>query len=61
MRSAVSAGSAKISESDVARIAKQKSGSRLNDIPGARFLKMVTTRFAAPIVVEMPVKISASA
>ena len=43
-RSTVSGGSAKISENDVARIAKQKSGIRFSDIPGARSLKIVTTQ-----------------
>ena len=57
----VSAGSAKISESETASIAKTNSGIRLNDIPGARSLKMVTMKLSAPAVVAMLLKMSPSA
>jgi hypothetical protein len=57
----VSAGRAKTSANDTARNAKQKSGIRLIDIPGARCLKMVTMKFAAAAVEEMPLRISPSA
>ncbi len=50
---AVSEGIAKTIESDVARIAQQKSGSRSSDIPGARSLKIVTMKLIAPAVVEI--------
>ena len=36
-------------------------GSRLIDMPGARLRITVTTKFAAPTVVEMPKKIIPSA
>ena len=61
MQSAVNAGSAKTSESDAASIAKQKSGMRFHDMPGARSLKIVTIRLSAPSVDAMPLKISPSA
>ncbi len=48
-----SAGSAKISEKDVARMAHTKSGIRLSDMPGARSLKIVTMKFVAPAVDEI--------
>src|SRR5436190_23793998 len=60
MFAAESAGSAKITENDVATIAQQKSGSRLSDIPGARNLKIVTMKLTAPTVVEMVRKSSPS-
>ena len=60
-RSAVNDGSAKISEKETARMAKTKSGMRLNDMPGERSLKMVTMKFSAPAVVEMLLKIKPSA
>ena len=39
-----------------ARNAKQKSGMRLNDIPGARDLKIVTMNWPAVSVDAMPLK-----
>ncbi len=55
-RSTVSDGSAKSSRSDAARIAKQKSGIRFSDIPGARSLKIVTMKLAAASVDEIAVE-----
>ena len=52
-----SEGSANSSENDTARNAKQNSGIRLNDIPGARSLKMVTMMLIAAAVEEIPLKI----
>jgi hypothetical protein len=40
-------------------MAKQNSGIRLSDIPGARSLRIVTMKLAAPSVVEMPLKMIA--
>jgi hypothetical protein len=60
-RSAVSEGSAKMSEKDTASIAKTNSGMRLKDIPGARSLKLVTIRLIAPAVDDMLLKIRPSA
>ena len=48
----MSAGSAKTSANDVARIAQQKSGMRLSDMPGARSLKIVTMKLIAAAVVD---------
>ena len=45
-------------ENDVASTAQQNSGIRLIDMPGARSLKIVVMKFAAPTVEEMPRKIS---
>ena len=50
-----------MSANDAARIAKQKSGIRLSDMPGARSLKIVTMKLIAAAVDEMPLKISPSA
>ena len=61
MFATVSEGSAKMTANDVASTAQQKSGMRLIDIPGARSLKIVTMKFAAPAVVEIVMKISPSA
>jgi hypothetical protein len=52
----VSEGSANTTANDVARMAQQNSGIRTMDIPGARSLKMVTMKFTAPAVLEMPRK-----
>ena len=57
----MSGGSAKTSAKDTASIAKQKSGMRFSDMPGARSLKVVTMKLIAVAVVEMPVKIRPSA
>ena len=57
----MSDGSAKRSANDTARIAKQKSGIRLSDMPGARSLNVVAIRLIAAAVEEMPLKISPSA
>ena len=46
----VSGGSAKISANDTARNAKQNSGMRLIDMPGARTLKIVTMKLTAAAV-----------
>ena len=59
-QSAVSDGTAKTTESDVASIAQQKSGIRLIDMPGARSLRIVTMKLIAPAVVEIPRKIRPS-
>ena len=61
MQSTVSAGSAKISDRAAASIAKQKSGMRFHDMPGASSLKIVTMMLSAPTVDEKPLKINASA
>ena len=57
----MSGGRAKINDSDTASSANTKSGMRLKDIPGARFLKIVTMKFSAPAVVDIPLKINPSA
>ena len=44
-----------------ASIAKQKSGIRFSDMPGARSLKIVTMKLIAAAVDEMPLKIRPSA
>ena len=54
----MSGGSAKTRAKDTARKAKQKSGIRLSDIPGARRLKIVTMKLIAAAVVETALKIS---
>ena len=59
-QSAVSDGTAKTIESEVASTAQQKSGIRLSDMPGARSRTIVTMKLIAPAVVEMPRKISPS-
>ena len=46
----VSAGSANRSANATARIAKQKSGMRFSDMPGARSLKIVTMKLIAAAV-----------
>src|SRR3954447_6878141 len=56
----VSDGSAKISPAEAARKAKQKSGIRLIDMPGARSLRIVTIRFAAVSVDAIVLKMSPS-
>ena len=48
----------KTSAKATARNAKQNSGIRLIDIPGARSLKIVTMRLIAVAVDERPVKMS---
>ena len=53
-----SGGSAKINANDTARNAKQNSGIRFSDIPGARILKIVTMKLIDAAVLEMPLKIS---
>ena len=57
--SAVSTGSANRRPNDAARNAKQKSGIRLSDIPGARDLKIVTMNWAAVSVDAIPLKMIA--
>jgi hypothetical protein len=57
---AVRDGRANTTEKEVARMAHTNSGIRLNDIPGARSLKIVTMKLMAPAVVEIPRKISPS-
>ena len=52
----VSTGSAKRSPNDAARNAKQKSGIRFSDIPGARDLKIVTMNCAAVSVEAIAVE-----
>jgi len=42
-------------------MAKQKSGIRFSDIPGARSLKMVTIKLTAVAVEASPLKIRPSA
>src|SRR3954469_2209932 len=59
--SADSAGNANSSPKEAARKAKQKSGIRLNDIPGARDLKIVTMNCAAVSVDEIELKMIPSA
>ena len=61
MLSALRNGSANSSPNDAARNAKQKSGSRLNDIPGARDLKIVTMNWPAVSVEAIELKMIASA
>jgi hypothetical protein len=61
MLSALSAGRANNRPNDAARYAKQKSGSRLNDIPGARDLRIVTMNWPAVSVEAIELKMSASA
>jgi hypothetical protein len=56
MVSAESTGSAKSSPKDAASIAKQKSGNRFSDIPGAREVRIVTMNCPAVRVVEMLLK-----
>ena len=55
----VTAGTAKITMNENTSIDHTKIGMRLNVIPGARNLKMVTMKFTAPTVVEMPTKMIA--
>ena len=50
---AESAGNAKTIAKETTRIAQQKRGSRLTDMPGARSLKIVTMKLTAPAVVEI--------
>ena len=38
-----------------------KAGMRLSVMPGARYLKIVTTKLIAPTVVEMPTNMTPSA
>ena len=59
--SALRKGSANRRPNDAARNAKQKSGSRLNDIPGARDLKIVTMNCPAVSVDEIELKMIPSA
>ena len=61
MRSTESEGSAKRGRATAASIAKQKSGMRLNDIPGARSLKIVVMMLIAASVDETPLNSSPSA
>jgi hypothetical protein len=49
-------GRANTTANEVARMAQQNRGIRTMDIPGARSLKMVTMKFTAPTVLEMPRK-----
>ena len=57
----VSAGRANTTANDTARKAKQNSGMRFSDIPGARIRKIVAMKLAADAVVEMVLKIRPSA
>ena len=61
IRAVLSAGRAKTSAKETARKAKQKSGIRFSDMPGARSLNTLTITLIAPAVVEMPTKSSPSA
>ena len=54
----LSDGSANSSANATARNAKQNSGIRFSDIPGARILKIVTMKLIEAAVLEMPLKIS---
>ena len=53
--------SAKMSENETARIAQQKSGTRLSDIPGARSLKIVVTKLIDAAIDEVLLNSSPSA
>ena len=57
----MSGGSAKSSANATARIAKQKSGIRFSDMPGARSLKIVVMKLIAAAVEARPFRISPSA
>ena len=59
--SAVSGGSANSRPNEAARNAKQKSGIRFSDIPGARDLRIVTMNWPAVSVDEIPLKMIPSA
>ena len=59
IESAVSEGSANRSPNEAARNAKQKSGIRLIDIPGARSFRIVTMKFPAVSDDASPLKMSA--
>ncbi len=52
----MTAGTAKITMNENTSIDHTKIGMRLNVMPGARNLKMVTMKLTAPTVVEMPTK-----
>ena len=57
----MSAGSAKIDATDAVSVLHSMSGMRLSDMPGARIVKIVTTKLIAPAVVEIVRNSSASA
>ncbi len=50
-------GSAKARSSWTTRPIQTNTGVRNSDMPGARMLTIVTARFTAPVVDEMPVMI----
>ena len=52
----VTAGTAKMTMKENTSIDHTNIGMRLNVMPGARILKMVTMKLTAPTVVEMPTK-----
>ena len=54
-------GSEKASRSCTTSPIHTKTGTRKNDMPGARMLMTVTARFTAPAVEAMPVMIRPSA
>ena len=51
-------GTAKITMKENTSIDHTKIGMRFRVMPGARSLKMLTMKFTAPTVVEMPTKIT---
>ena len=48
------AGKAKSTRIAVTKVAQQKRGIRLKVMPGARILRMVTTKFSAPAIDATP-------
>ncbi len=57
----LTAGTAKMLATDAVSVPQIRIGTRLIDMPGARMRRKVTTKFAAPTVVEMPSRIMPSA
>ena len=57
----VTAGTAKMTMNENTNIDQTNIGMRLNVMPGARNLKIVTMKLIAPAVIEMSMKIRPSA
>ena len=54
MRPIVIAGNENRIKTEVTSVAQQKSGMRLNVMPGARMLRIVTMKFSPPAIEAIP-------
>ena len=51
----------KVADRETVTVPQERTGTRFSDMPGARMRRKVTTKFAAPTVVETPRNIIPSA